>query len=88
VKPSALSVAKDWVMLLTGVAGFLWEIYSGHADPVIVAGCLTWAGVPAALAVFQGKLTSALPTHTTDGLSPPPSPPSSSVSSSSSGDSL
>jgi len=86
VKPSGFGATKDWIMLVTGVIGFFWELYAGRADPVIIGACLAWAGVPAALAVFQGKLSSTL-TRTTDGSSSPTSPPSPSVSSSTSGDS-
>lgn len=87
MKPSVPGVARDWVMLLTGVAGFLWEVYAGQANIVIIGACLAWAGVPAGLAVFQGKLSAALP-HTTGGSSAPPSSSSPPVSSSSpSGDS-
>lgn len=86
MKPSGRGITKDWVMTATGVIGFFWELYAGRADPVIITACLMWAGVPAALAVFQGKLSSTL-TRTTDGSSPPISPSSPSVSSSTSGDS-
>ena len=85
MKPSTWSVVRDTVMLLTGVAGFLWEVWAGKSDPIIIAACLTWAGVPAGLAVFQGKLSSVL-TGTTAGSQSPPSPSSPSVSSSTSGD--
>lgn len=86
MKPSGKGIVQDWVMLATGVIGFFWELYAGRADPIIIGACLAWAGVPAALAVFQGKLSSTL-TRTTDGSLPPPSPPTPSVSSSTSGDS-
>jgi hypothetical protein len=67
-------------MLATGVAGFLYEIWSGKSDPVIVVACLTWAGVPAALAVFQGKVASTLTgiTNFSAGEQPPSSPSASS----------